>query len=58
MGRKEEFNRRRKWLRRCIFSSPELAETYSEFLEALFEGDFSKAKRRADDMFYEFLRKV
>ncbi len=56
MGRKEEFNKRRKWLRKLIFSSPMLTETYSEFLEALFGGDFGKAKRRADDMFYEFLR--
>jgi hypothetical protein len=58
MGRKEEFNRRRKWLRKLIFSSPVLTETYSEFLEALFEGDFGKAKRRADDMFYELLRQA
>ncbi|MBN2122200.1 hypothetical protein JW721_04040 [Candidatus Micrarchaeota archaeon] len=58
MGGKEEFNRRRKWLRRLIFSSPMLTEMYSEFLEALSEGDFGKAKRRADDMFYEFLRKA
>lgn len=58
MGRKEEFGRRRKWLRRLIFSSPMLTEAYSEFLDALFEGDFTKAKRRGDDMFYEFLRSL